>query len=237
MMSASDHDPEVRLQQGVRKRLTQVVVTFLLIAALLFAPAGDIAWSWGWMLLGIYIAGAVVTGARMLRLNPATIAARAEATGQRGWDRAVGGGWAVATLATLIVAGLDWRWAWTPELALPVHLSGMLGFSAGLGLFMWAMVSNAAFATVARVGPEGQHRVCSTGPYRWVRHPGYVGAIIQAFATPFLLGSLWALVPGLIAAIAMIIRTRLEDAMLRAELPGYAAYSDQVRYRLAPGLW
>lgn len=106
MMSASDHDPEVRLQQGVRKRLTQVVVTFLLIAALLFAPAGDIAWSWGWLLLGIYIAGAVVTGARMLRLNPATIAARAEATGQRGWDRAVGGGWAVATLATLIVAGL-----------------------------------------------------------------------------------------------------------------------------------
>ncbi len=225
------------VRAGVTRRLRQVALMFVGIAVLMFVPAGDLGWSWAWALLGIYGIGLVVIGTVMVRLSPATIAARAESTGQRSWDRVVGGGWALASLATLIVAGFDHRWGWSAALPVIAHGLGAFGFALGLGLFMWAMISNAAFATVSRVGPAGDHRVCSTGPYRWVRHPGYVGAIVQAFAMPLLLGSAWALVPGLVATVAMIVRTSLEDAMLRAELPGYETYSRQVRFRLVPGLW
>lgn len=236
-MATHIHQTPGDVRAGVHKRMKQVVVMLVGVAVLLFAPAGDLAWLWAWVLLALYLAGILITSLVMLRAHPETIAARAEATGQRGWDRIVGGLWALSMLATLVVAGLDVRWGWTDPLALEIHITGAFGFAVGLGLFMWAMASNAAFATVSRIGPTGEHRVCSSGPYHWVRHPGYIGAVVQAFATPLLLGSLWALLPGVVAAVAMVARTALEDAMLRAELPGYALYSEHVRYRLVPGLW
>ena len=236
-MATHIHQTPGDVRAGVNKRLKQVGVMLVGVAVLLFAPAGDLAWVWAWVLLALYLAGILITGSMLLRDHPETIAARAEATGQRGWDRVVGGLWALAMMATLVVAGLDVRWGWSAPLMLDLHLVGAAGFGGGLGLFMWAMRSNAAFATVSRIGAAGEHRVCSSGPYRWVRHPGYIGAVVQAFATPLLLGSLWAFIPGIVAALAMVARTALEDAMLRAELPGYALYSEHVRYRLVPGLW
>ena len=77
----------------------------------------------------------------------------------------------------------------------------------------------------------------SSGPYRWVRHPGYAGALLAYLATPFLLASLWALLPALLLTVVLIIRTGLEDRTLYAGLSGYAAYAQRVRYRLAPGIW
>jgi protein-S-isoprenylcysteine O-methyltransferase Ste14 len=64
-----------------------------------------------------------------------------------------------------------------------------------------------------------------------------VGAITSQAATPFLLGSLWALIPSLILAALFVLRTRLEDKTLTAELPGYEAYTQETRYRLLPGVW
>ncbi len=77
----------------------------------------------------------------------------------------------------------------------------------------------------------------SAGPYRCVRHPGYVGAIGQSLGVPLLLGASWALVPGIIAAALMVLRTALEDRTLQHELAGYAEYARGVRYRLLPGIW
>ncbi len=109
----------------------------------------------------------------------------------------------------------------------------MLGFA----IFSWAMASNAFFSTVVRVLADRGHTVCSTGPYRFVRHPGYVGAIAQSFSAPLLLGSLWALIPAGLAALFLIVRTALEDRTLHAELDGYRGYAARVRYRLLPGVW
>ncbi|MBL8096791.1 MAG: hypothetical protein JNL73_21625 [Anaerolineales bacterium] len=236
-MTAHVQRSATEVRAGVNKRLKQVGVMLVGVAVLLFAPAGSLTWGWAWVLLGLYLAGSLLAGSLVLRIHPETIAARAETTGQRGWDRIVSGLWALAMVATLAVAGLDVRWGWSDRLALELHLIGAAGFAGGLGLFMWAMVSNAAFATVSRIGPADEHRVCSSGPYHWIRHPGYFGAIVQAFATPLLLGSLWAFVPGVAAGLAMLARTALEDAMLRVELPGYALYSEHVRFRLVPGVW
>jgi protein-S-isoprenylcysteine O-methyltransferase Ste14 len=173
----------------------------------------------------------------MLRISPETIARRAEAQGQKGWDRIVGGLWALASLAGLVVAGLDARFGWTAPFSLSVHVAGGLGYALGFALFSWAMASNAYFSTVVRIQKDRGHTVCTTGPYRFVRHPGYVGAILQSLVAPLLLGSLWSLIPGALAALLMIVRTALEDRTLQGELDGYRDYARRVRYRLLPGVW
>jgi protein-S-isoprenylcysteine O-methyltransferase Ste14 len=225
------------LKAGIRKRLTQIGALLLVYALLLFIPAGRLDWTWAWVLLGLYLALIAVNAVVLFRINPETIARRAEAEGQKGWDRVVGGLWAVAGLAGLVVAGLDVRFGWTAPLPLGLHLAGAAGYTLGFALFSWAMASNAFFSTVVRVQAERGHRVCTTGPYRLVRHPGYVGAILQSLVAPLLLGSLWAFIPGLLAAGLMVVRTALEDRTLRAELDGYAAYARSVRFRLIPGVW
>jgi protein-S-isoprenylcysteine O-methyltransferase Ste14 len=88
-----------------------------------------------------------------------------------------------------------------------------------------------------RIQSDRGQAVCRSGPYRFVRHPGYVGFILQSLGTPLLLGSKWALLPGLITVALMVIRTALEDRFLQGELPGYREYVGQVRYRLVPGVW
>ena len=101
----------------------------------------------------------------------------------------------------------------------------------------WAMLSNPFLSTIVRIQDDRGHRVATTGPYRFVRHPMYVGVIVLWLSTALILGSWWALVPGLLIAVIFVIRTALEDRMLHAELPGYADYAKQVRYRLVPGVW
>lgn len=225
------------LKAGVRKRLVQIAALLLMYALFLFVPAGRLDWLWAWVLLGLYLAMIAVNAVVLFRISPETIARRAEAEGQKGWDRVVGGLWAVAGLAGLIVAGLDARFGWTAPLSVGVHLAGAAGYTLGFALFSWAMASSAYFATVVRVQADQGHRVCTTGPYRFVRHPGYVGAILQSLTAPLLLGSLWAFIPGVLAAGLMAVRTALEDRTLRAELPGYQDYAGAVRARLLPGLW
>ena len=110
-------------------------------------------------------------------------------------------------------------------------------FAVGLELFGWAMVVNAYFSTVARIQRDRGQTVCREGPYRFVRHPGYAGAILESLGSPLLLGSAWALLPAVVAIGCMSARTWLEDRMLRAELPGYVEYAGEVRWRLVPLIW
>jgi protein-S-isoprenylcysteine O-methyltransferase Ste14 len=129
------------------------------------------------------------------------------------------------------------RFGWARDISVAWHVAGAVVFAVGLELSAWAMIANAYFSTAVRIQSERGHTVCSTGPYRFVRHPGYVGFILQAISVPLLLGSLWALIPGITAAGCMIIGTSLEDRMLRAELPLYQDYVLKVRFRLVPGIW
>jgi protein-S-isoprenylcysteine O-methyltransferase Ste14 len=132
---------------------------------------------------------------------------------------------------------LDERFGWSPNLPLVLSLLALLVAAFGYGLVTWSMVANAYFATVSRIQTERQQRVASGGPYHYLRHPGYTGAILFDLATPLALGSLWALLPGVIAALLMVVRTGLEDRMLQHELLGYRDFARQTRYRLLPGVW
>jgi protein-S-isoprenylcysteine O-methyltransferase Ste14 len=90
---------------------------------------------------------------------------------------------------------------------------------------------------VVRIQKEREHSAVTNGPYRLVRHPSYASAIWSYLAFPFMLDALWALIPGVLMMIVLIIRTALEDRTLREELPGYEQYAEKTRYRLLPGVW
>jgi protein-S-isoprenylcysteine O-methyltransferase Ste14 len=108
---------------------------------------------------------------------------------------------------------------------------------AGMLLVSWAMASNKFFSTTVRIQDDRGQTVTSSGPYRLVRHPGYVGFLVSNLATPLLLGSLWALIPAVVLEALVVVRTALEDRTLQAELGGYRDYARRVRYRLLPGVW
>jgi protein-S-isoprenylcysteine O-methyltransferase Ste14 len=223
------------VRAGITKRIVQITLMVAFQAVILFLVSGHLDWLWAWAFLGLYLFGIVINATFMFRYNPETIAQRASAEGMKDWDKIVSGLWAVTGVILLVVAGLDERNGWSAPFPLSSHIIGIAVFAFGFALFSWAMVSNAYFATVVRVQKE--HTVCTTGPYHFVRHPGYVGAILQSLALPLFLGSVWALIPGAIHALLMVLRTALEDRTLREELPGYAEYAQRVRFRLLHNVW
>ncbi len=114
---------------------------------------------------------------------------------------------------------------------------GLALLLAGYALASYALIENAYFSGMVRIQTDRGHQVVSSGPYRWVRHPGYTGALLAYLGTPLLLDSIWALLPAVFLTVALIIRTRLEDQTLQAELDGYRDYAQRVRYRLLPPVW
>ncbi len=226
---------------GIAMRVATVVIFLALQAVVLFLAAGQFNWTWAWVYLGICVVILLINGTIVLRTSPEaieTIAERGRPQETRDWDKVVSGLYALALYLFLpLVAGLDVRFGWTSEFSVAWHVAGAVVLVGGLALATWAMITNAFFSTAVRIQSERGHTVCRSGPYRFVRHPGYVGFILQALGTPVLLGSWWALIPGIAAAVLMIIRTSWEDRTLQAELPGYRDFVQEVRYRLVPGIW
>jgi protein-S-isoprenylcysteine O-methyltransferase Ste14 len=141
-------------------------------------------------------------------------------------------------LAIFIVAGLDvGRFHWSDAVPLWLQIACLVGFTACLGFVGWAIAENTFFSEVVRIQQDRGHYVVMTGPYRYVRHPGYLGNIIAWPCTALVFGSWWALLPAGIVVALYVFRTALEDRTLQEELVGYAEYARQVRYRLVPGVW
>jgi protein-S-isoprenylcysteine O-methyltransferase Ste14 len=223
---------------GILKRLATIAISFVLIAVILFLAAGRLNWTWAWVYLGICLVSVLINAPIMLRTSPETVAERGELRMTETWDKVVSGLSGLAMYIALpLVAGLDVRFGWTRGLAIAWHVAGAVALAAGLELASWAMITNAYFSTAVRIQSDRGHAVCNTGPYRFVRHPGYVGFILECIGAPFLLGSLWALIPAVTAAVLIVVRTSLEDRTLQAGLPGYQDYVQHVRYRLIPGIW
>jgi protein-S-isoprenylcysteine O-methyltransferase Ste14 len=136
----------------------------------------------------------------------------------------------------LPIAGLDRRYGGSPPLALPIHVAALVGLVVALVLVAWAMM-NRFFSSLVRIQADRGHTVESDGPYRFVRHPGYLGMMAMVLSAALALGSLWGLICGVAAWCLYTVRTALEDRTLREELPGYTEYASKVRYRLLPWVW
>jgi len=211
----------------------------LFLLALFLLAAGRWDWPWAWAYCAIFFGYDLATAAVVYPRSPGLLAERATRhADMKAWDKAIMG-LAAGFLPMIagIVAGLGARFGWLPDLPLTLQWIAAGVVALGYGIVVWSMWANAYFSAVVRIQTERGHQVATGGPYRIVRHPGYVGAILFTLAMPLLMDSLWALIPAGAAALLYVVRTALEDRTLQAELPGYSAFTQQTRFRLLPGIW
>ncbi|MHC4491210.1 MAG: methyltransferase family protein [Planctomycetota bacterium] len=224
--------------RGLAKVVLGGISTALCVAAFFWA-AGRVGWIEGWAFLGLMVVGHSLSGLYVWRRDPELIRRRGRpGEGTPRWDMAWLAGFAILYLAVIFVAALDggrYRWSAMPLWLWPV---GAALYAFFLVFITWAMAVNTYFEKTVRIQTDRQHKVVDQGPYRFVRHPGYLGAIVGfVLAPPLLLGSWWAFLPAVLAAAWFVVRTALEDRFLQRELKGYADYARRVRYRLLPRVW
>jgi protein-S-isoprenylcysteine O-methyltransferase Ste14 len=239
-MEPTPHDHEsVQTPTGIL--LARFVFTYLFILLALWVPAWDVGWWQAWVYSVVLLVAGI--GGRLwaeLR-HPGLLAERQsleKVQEAKPWDKVLAPLMAVSiSFPLFIVAGLDHRWGWSPVFPTWLNILGLVMVSVGYALAVWALVENPFFSSTVRVQWERGHVVCDTGPYRIVRHPGYAGNMLPLAGIALALGSLWTLIPAVVAFIIAVIRTRLEDRTLQEELPGYRDYARRVRYRLIPGIY
>lgn len=216
----------------------QISVFILFFVASLFFSAGRSDWGMGWVFIAIVALSQISIALILIMRNPELMGERTESKGKRDLDRILAGIMALfGPISMCIVAGLNIRYAWLPQMSFTIQIIGIVLAVLGSILTAWAMASNKFFYGVLRIVQEKGHSVCASGPYRYVRHPGYLGAIFFDLATPLILNSVWAFFPAVITVYAIFVRTSLEDKALQNGLDGFKNYAQQVRYRLLPSVW
>jgi protein-S-isoprenylcysteine O-methyltransferase Ste14 len=217
--------------------LLRALLAPILMVGLLFFVAGhwDYWQAWIYMIVNLVVLtlmGTLLTKNAELveeRLNPKE--------GMKRWDKFYFAATTPMYILALILSGLDARFDWTTNMPLGVYWASVVIYLIGQGIFLWARYTNNYFSSVVRIQTDRGHTVCKDGPYRFVRHPGYVGGFLFTITIGLMLGSWWASIPQVLAALMLIWRTAREDKTLQAELPGYAQYATQTRFRLVPGIW
>jgi protein-S-isoprenylcysteine O-methyltransferase Ste14 len=158
--------------------------------------------------------------------------------GVKKWDKLILGLSFLTTIGMYIVAGYDsGRYHWSPPFHWSLYISGIVLTIIGQLLFLIAQKQNKFFSSTVRIQTDRGHTVCDTGLYKIVRHPAYMGSLIQAIGFPLFFGSLWSIIPICVSIIFLITRTYLEDKTLNQELKGYSEYAQKTKYKLIPYLW
>lgn len=208
------------------------------MAVLIFLSSGHLDYWQGWVYFGLNVV-ILAASAWLLRNDLGLVSERlSPGRGMKWWDKVY------MLLSTplyffaVIVAGIDaGRRHWSPDPTPEIYALSLAVYLIGQGIFLWAKKANPFFSSVVRIQTERGQTVCREGPYRFCRHPGYLGGILFILATPIVLGSYWALVPQALATVLLIGRTCLEDRMLKRDLLWYTEYAKAVRFRLVPGVW
>jgi protein-S-isoprenylcysteine O-methyltransferase Ste14 len=224
-----------------RQQWTRLVLLYLFIPFVLLICGGAVDWWQAWLYsLLIFTAG---IGGRLWaeQRHPGLLAERQNIENfehAKAWDKVLAPLMAICiAFPMVIVAGLDHRYNWSPDFPLWIIVTGFISIPLGYSFAVWALAENRFFYSVVLVNTDQGHMVCDSGPYRFVRHPGYAGNIPALFGIALALGSVWTLIPAVVAVIITVIRTALEDRTLQEELPGYRDYSQRVPYRLIPGIY
>lgn len=210
----------------------------LTLVALVFLPVGRIDWRPGWIFIAALFAAFGLSALLLARVNPMICRARSRfQPGTKTWDLMLLAVLLPAMIAEIPLATLDaGRMGWS-DVPPWVVLMGYVLLIGSIAVTTWAQSVNPFFEPGVRIQKEREQRVITTGPYRFVRHPGYTAAIALFVGIPLALGSWWALLPAALASALLVVRTSWEDRLLQAELSGYADYARRTRYRLLPGFW
>lgn len=224
------------------KLVIRGIFSLLLVLAMLFLSAGSITYWQGWVFCGITIV-LVMMQVFLFSGKSDLIKERMKpGAGMKWWDKIFYTLYIPAFFAVVIVASLDaGRFRWTPYFSLTFSVAfytvSYLVYIFSIFLYTWGMWTNTFFSSVVRLQSDRGQAVVQQGPYRVIRHPGYVAGILMALSISLVLGPLWGLVPAGVVLILLVIRTYLEDTTLQRELAGYADYTSKVRYRILPGIW
>jgi protein-S-isoprenylcysteine O-methyltransferase Ste14 len=221
--------------RGITAQSILIIIGF----AILFISAGTLAWIKAWVYVGLVSIYWVISTVVLARVNPEMLNERGSVVkkGTKGFDKVWVAIVPVLTFGNLVVMGFDAvRYQWS---AMPFWLIfvGIFMIVLVFPLALWAMAVNEFFEWTVRIQDDRNQYVCTSGPYRIMRHPGYAGLIISILAYPLILGSWWGFALSGILTIIIVIRTALEDRTLQKELPGYKGYAQQVKYRLIPFIW
>jgi len=223
----------------IKRLLLHNVLWVVGLGALLLLPAGTLRWPAAWLYLATTAALGLAGGLWLARVDPALLEERMRPMMQDSQpeaDKKFMLAFGAAALAWFIVLGLDHRWH-GPNLPLALQALGYVLMLAAT-LFMLRVIRENTFAApVLKVQAERGHRVIDSGPYAFVRHPMYSGAVLYFVAIALMLGSLWGLALTPVFFVLFSIRAGLEERALTGGLPGYADYVARVRYRLVPGVW
>ena len=205
---------------------------------LLFLLAGRTTYWQAWVYIGITFISAVFSTFFFRDRKDLALERMKPGPGVRKWDKVFFSMNSIVYLTNIVIASLDrGRFHWSGRIPPGLYLTAGALFIASLAIFYWSMAVNRFFSSMVRIQDERGQRVIQAGPYRIIRHPGYFGGSLFGPATAILLGSYWAVIPGLISVLMLVIRTHFEDKMLRADLTGYEEYAQRVRFRLIPGIW
>ena len=223
--------------RAVLQSIVALVITIVVMGLLTFVPAGTLNWPRGWWFIVAFVVATLIAVAILWRLNPEIFAARSRVQpGTKTKDyiflTLVLGGF----FFILPIASLDFRFGWSQVPDWVVWL-GYLLFALSYAGQVWPQAVNRHFEPGVRIQEDRGQTVIDTGPYAIVRHPGYTSGSLLALSIPLCLGSWWALIPALVVVIGLIPRTLFEEQTLRAELPGYAEYTQRVKWRWVPGVW
>jgi protein-S-isoprenylcysteine O-methyltransferase Ste14 len=223
----------------IAKLLLQNLIWIVGMGALLFVPAGTLHWPAAWVYLGTVAVLGLSCGLWLAKTDPALLVERMHPMMQKDQpaaDKKFMLVFGFVAMLWFVAIGLDKR-LHASNIAVPAQALGLAMLLVSTGFVMWVMRENSFASPVVKLQTERGHRVVSSGPYAFVRHPMYSGSVLFFVGAPLLLGSWWGVAMSPLFAVLFAIRAKIEERALIAGLPGYADYTARVRFRLLPGLW
>jgi protein-S-isoprenylcysteine O-methyltransferase Ste14 len=214
------------------------IFLFIVFMAVVFFAAGTLDWPELWFFLGFYVTTVTALIIWLKKHDPGLLKERMSVGRDvKSWDKKIIRTYTALLMIMYLLAPLDavrFRWSRVPLILkgiayLIIVVSWIIGF--------WAFRENSYLSPFVRIQADRGHQVCTTGPYKFIRHPMYLAVILTVLCLPLVLGSLWAFLPAVLIAALFVLRTSLEDKTLRNELPGYAEYAEKVTWKLVPKVW
>ena len=216
--------------------LVLVIVVTVLLGLGLFIPVGTYLWVEAWIYLGIFFTFFTVYIFYFSKHDPEMLQKRAKPKFEKKWDKIVMLLMGFGFFPTFVIPGFEKRFGWS-FVPFFVEIIGFIGLSLGLVIIFLVMKENTFLSKAVEIQRDRGHKVITTGPYRIVRHPMYLGFILFILFYCIALGSLYSLIPAALGTVGIIIRTILEDRMLHEELEGYKEYAQKTKKKLIPLIW
>jgi protein-S-isoprenylcysteine O-methyltransferase Ste14 len=218
--------------------IIRIYFFIFVLLGVIFASAGRLSYWQGWLLGVVFLAIVIVFSFVFANKRDVIFERVRPGPGTKWWDKIFYALYIPGSLSVFVVSALDGgRFRWSPLLPVTLYVISILVLIFSHLFILWCMWTNKFFSSTVRIQADRGHQVIEDGPYRFVRHPGYLAAIFWFISASLVLGSVYGLIPVTVVIVLFFIRTYLEDITLQKELSGYCDYAKKVPFRLIPYLW